>query len=181
MMICITVLHMHNCPLLHWRASLTQIEHPCWQLAFQCVLVLFCLFMDLFLWMGLVYKSPEKEGKHSHKHLKDASGPSVDPSTVGPSLIRNGLHGTVAVKKPFLRKGNREKRLSYAKMTQEMDWKSVTTGLMEGWILPRARTSTLLKQCGIILTENGTKGSRHPKKSFEMSFKKPGELFLKTA
>ena len=36
-------------------------------------------------------------------------------STVGPSLIRNGLHGRVAVKKPFLRKGNREKRLSYAK------------------------------------------------------------------
>ena len=31
------------------------------------------------------------------------------------SLIRNGLHGRVAVKKPFLRKGNREKRLSYAK------------------------------------------------------------------
>ena len=29
-------------------------------------------------------------------------------------------------------------------------------------------------------TENGTKGSRHPKKSFGMSFKKPGELFLKT-
>ena len=25
-----------------------------------------------------------------------------------------------------------------------------------------------------------TKGSRHPKKSFGMSFKKPGELFLKT-
>jgi len=24
--------------------------------------------------------------------LRDASGPSVDPSTFGPSLIRNGLH-----------------------------------------------------------------------------------------
>jgi len=60
----------------------------------------------------------------------------------------------VAVKKPFLRKGNREKRLSYArwhKKWTENQW------LMEGWILPRARTSTLLKQCGIILTENGTK------------------------
>jgi len=41
--------------------------------------------------------------------------PTADPSTVGPSLIRNGLHGRVAVKKPFLRKGNGEKRLSYAK------------------------------------------------------------------
>jgi len=47
--------------------------------------------------------------------LRDASGPSVDSSTVGQSLIKNGLHGRVAVKKPFLRKGNREKRLSYAK------------------------------------------------------------------
>jgi len=35
-------------------------------------------------------------------------------------------------------------------------------------------TSTLLKQGGIILTENRTKGSRHPKKSFGMSLKKPG-------
>jgi len=34
-------------------------------------------------------------------------------------------------------------------------------------------------QYGIILTENGTKGSQHPKKSLEISFKKPGELFLK--
>ena len=40
--------------------------------------------------------------------LRDA-GPSVDPSTVGPSLIRIGLHGRVAVKKPFLRKGYRER------------------------------------------------------------------------
>jgi len=31
-----------------------------------------------------------------------------------------------------------------------------------------------------IEAENGTKGSQHPKKSFGMSFKKPGELFLKT-
>jgi len=37
-----------------------------------------------------------------------------------------------------------------------------------------------LKQCGIISTENETKGSQHPKKSFGISFKEPGELFLKT-
>jgi len=35
-----------------------------------------------------------------------------------------------------------------------------------GSVLPRARTSILLKQCGIVLTENGTKGRKHPKKSF---------------
>ena len=46
-------------------------------------------------------------------NLGPESGLSVDPSTFG--LIRNGLHGRVAVKKPFSRKGNREKRLSYAK------------------------------------------------------------------
>jgi len=39
----------------------------------------------------------------------------ADPSISHWSLIRNGLHGWVAVRKPFLRKGNREKRLRYAK------------------------------------------------------------------
>jgi len=58
----------------------------------------------------------------------DASVPSVDPSAVGSSLIRNGLHGRVAVKKPFLRKGNRAKRLSYAKWQKkwtENQWQQV--------------------------------------------------------
>ena len=44
------------------------------------------------------------------------------------SLIRNGLHGRVAVKKPFLRKGNREKRLRYAKQHKkwtENQWQQV--------------------------------------------------------
>ena len=117
--------------------------------------------------------------KHSSKELRDVSGRSADPSTVLWGLIRNCLLGRLAVKKPFLRKGNREKMLRCTKWHK--NWTaSVATGLMEGWILPRARTSTLLKQCGIILTENGTKGNQHPKKSFGMSFKKPGELFLKT-
>ena len=52
--------------------------------------------------------------------LRDASGPSVDSSAVHCGSIRNILHGRVAVKKPFLRKGkrqreNREKRLRCAK------------------------------------------------------------------
>jgi len=37
------------------------------------------------------------------------------------------------------------------------------------------------QQFGIILTENETKGSQHPKRSFRTSFKKPGELFVKAA
>ena len=41
--------------------------------------------------------------------------------------------------------------------------------------------STLLKQCGIILTKNGGKGSQHLKKSFGVDYKKPGELFLKSS
>lgn len=39
---------------------------------------------------------------------------------------------------------------------------------------------TLMNQHGIILTENGAKGSRYPKKSFGISFKKSGEPFPKT-
>ena len=50
---------------------------------------------------------------------KSQSGPSVEPSTDGPSLFRNGLQGRVAVKKPFLWKGNNEKRLRYAKWHKE--------------------------------------------------------------
>ena len=57
----------------------------------------------------------KKTSKDLTQDLRDASGPSVDPSTVGPNLIINGFHGRMAVKKPFIRKGNREKRLSYAK------------------------------------------------------------------
>ena len=108
-----------------------------------------------------------RKRKRSSKDLRDASGPSADPSTAHWSLIRNGLHGRVAVKKPFLWKGNGEKRLSYAKWISGLDC-MLTTGLIEGRILPRPRNSTLLKQCGIILMENWTKGSQQPKKSFEM-------------
>lgn len=38
----------------------------------------------------------------------------------------------------------------------------------QSWIgLPTAGTSTLPKQCGIILTQNKTKGCQNPMKSFE--------------
>jgi len=45
------------------------------------------------------------------------------------------------------------KRLRHFQMTQELDFTSVVTGLMQWWILPRTSASTLLKQCVIILTE----------------------------
>lgn len=40
-----------------------------------------------------------------------------------------------------------------------------------------AQSSTLLKQCGIILTEKGTKGNKRHKKSFVNYFKKPEKIF----
>jgi len=79
----------------------------------------------------------------------------------------------------ILKEGKQGEKYELCQITQELDWKSVATGLMEGWILsPEPRPQH--KQHGIMLTDNGTKGSQHPKKSFGMSFEKPGELFLKT-
>jgi len=37
-----------------------------------------------------------------HTGAERCTSPSVDPSALGWSLIRNGLYGSVAVKKPFL-------------------------------------------------------------------------------
>ena len=46
------------------------------------------------------------------------------------SLIRNGLHGRMAVKKLFLSNGNRDKKLEVCKIIQELDWNWVATGLI---------------------------------------------------
>ena len=45
---------------------------------------------------------------------------SVDPSIVHWRVIRNGLHGRVTAKMPFLRRWTKEKRLRYAKWHK--DW-----------------------------------------------------------
>lgn len=47
--------------------------------------------------------------------LAETSGTQVHPSTVRRSLARSGLHGRVAAKKPYLRHGNKAKRLDYAR------------------------------------------------------------------
>lgn len=47
--------------------------------------------------------------------LAETSGTQVHPSTVWRSLARSGLHGRVAAKKPYLRHGNKAKRLDYAR------------------------------------------------------------------
>ena len=55
-------------------------------------------------------RKSKKSSKVLTQDLRDASGPSVDPSTVHWSLIRKWSPWRVAVKKSFFRKGNREKR-----------------------------------------------------------------------
>ena len=69
---------------------------------------------------------PLKKQNNNNKSSKDLTQDlrdAVDPSTVGPSLIRNGTD-----KKPSLRKGNREKRLRCAKWHKkwtENQWQQV--------------------------------------------------------
>ena len=48
-----------------------------------------------------------KSNKDIAQHLAASSGCQIDPSTVRRSLIRNGLCGRVATKKPLFWKGNR--------------------------------------------------------------------------
>ena len=60
-------------------------------------------------------RNKKKTSQQLAQDLRDASGPSVDSSAGCRSLIRNGLNGSMAVTKPFLRKGNREKRVKCAK------------------------------------------------------------------
>ena len=71
----------------------------------------------------------------------------------------------------FLRKGNREKGCGMPNETRP--------GL-KMMNPPQSLDFNMTEAVLIIMTENGTKGSQHPKKSFGVSFKEPGELFLKT-
>ena len=60
--------------------------------------------------------------------LAESSGTTVHPSTVRRSLGRSGLVGRVAAKKPLLHKGNKQKRLQYAKSHKtwdEVQWQNV--------------------------------------------------------
>ena len=73
-------------------------------------------------------RKSSKDLAHLAQHLAASSGCQVDPSTVWRSLIRNGLCGRVAAKKPLFQKGNRVKRLRYAKAHKDWNedqWKRV--------------------------------------------------------
>ena len=57
-----------------------------------------------------------------------STGKRVHPSTVRRALIRNGLHGRVAKRKPLLRKANKTKRLKFAqkhKNWSPIQWEKV--------------------------------------------------------
>lgn len=45
---------------------------------------------------------------------------------------------------------------------------------------PQRLDINVIEKCGIILTENETKGIQHRKKSLVTYLEKPGDLFLKT-
>ena len=60
--------------------------------------------------------------------LVQTSGTQVHSSTIRRTLIRNGHHGRVAVRKPLLRKGNKTKRLKYVREHNNWNfdqWKKV--------------------------------------------------------
>ena len=54
-------------------------------------------------------RRPEEVQQRPGQHLAASSGCQDDPSTVWISLIRNGLCGRVAAKKPLFRKEDRQK------------------------------------------------------------------------
>jgi len=67
------------------------------------------------IWKWCPYGIEINPAKTWHRTWKNSYNYFVVSSTVGQSLIRNGLHGKVAITNPFLRKGNKEKRLRCAK------------------------------------------------------------------
>ena len=56
-----------------------------------------------------------KSSKALAHELAVSGGTKVHSSTIRRSLGRSGLHGRVATKKPLLRRGNKQKRLKFAK------------------------------------------------------------------
>lgn len=69
--------------------------------------------------------SLSRNGKKSNKvlaqELRNASGPSVHPSTVRRSLIRNGLNGTVAAEMPSTEEGDEEGVAQTCNIKEEPD------------------------------------------------------------
>ena len=54
------------------------------------------------------------------KDINTATGKNVSSSCIRRHILKSGLRGCVAIRKPLLRRGNKEKRLKFAK--QHKDW-----------------------------------------------------------
>ena len=67
-----------------------------------------------------VLRNRKKVSAELVQDLRRATGTIVHPITVRQSLLRSGLRGCVAIKKHFLRKGNKEKRLKFA--NEHIEW-----------------------------------------------------------
>ena len=48
-----------------------------------------------------------------------ATGKNVSSSCIRRHLLKSGLRGCVAIRKPLLRRGNKEKQLKYAKQHKD--------------------------------------------------------------
>ena len=72
----------------------------------------------------LSLRNRKKTSTEMGKDINTATGKNVSSSCIRRHLLKSGLRGCVAIRKPLLRRGNKEKRLKYAKQhkdcTQEM-------------------------------------------------------------
>lgn len=79
---------------------------------------------DIKYLKNLSLRNRKKTSSELAQDIQAATGTKVTSSCVRRHLLKAGLRGCVAVKKPLLRRGNKEKRLKYAKehknWTQEM-------------------------------------------------------------
>lgn len=90
----------------------------------------------------------------NYNNFKAITKPDIGP--ISWSLIRNSLNQGEAVKKPFLRKGNGEKRLRYSKLTSAAEHYSSSVGsswqkMVQKCAKIQRRALNVLKDWGTIL------------------------------
>ena len=68
----------------------------------------------------LSLRNRKKTSTELANDINTATGKNVSSSCIRRHLLKSGLRGCVAIRKPLLRRANKEKRLKYAK--QHKDW-----------------------------------------------------------
>ena len=68
----------------------------------------------------LSLRNRKKTSTELAKDINTTTGENVSSFYIRRHLLKSGLRGCVAIRKPLLRRGNKEKRLKYAK--QHKDW-----------------------------------------------------------